>query len=269
MTVADTYSSYAQGAESLEGAVWSPASSHAPQCGPFSPLPSTTSANLKSCAFSTQSPPRAYYGGSIVPLPSVSPRYQTSKLGESAGKVSPSMKHERLPSTEVAPLLARAPKGGRVPLKWDMAFGLDQSFDRALRVPTMSSVALHGPALPSVTSAVIVVISGPKYPYEVLIQRSSDPAAPSYVTVRDVLIAVHANLHQVITQGEMTEARKRDNVWRGAFAAYQRRTGGNDKKPMKRIDLLGGRTVFQGVVLAGRAGKLPKLELLVGHSGSP
>lgn len=166
---------------------------------------------------------------------------------------------------EVASILSRAQKAGPVRLKWDMAFPLAQSYDREARVliPS-SSAALREPALSTTTVSLIVVLVGSPYPYEILVRPSSEPSAPLYVTAQDVLSAVHSNLDTVVARLERDAARKLGDVWSAASSAYMRRTGRDSKAPFKRIDFLAGRTVFFGIEHVGLAGKLPKLELLVG-----
>ncbi|KAI0725877.1 hypothetical protein C8Q72DRAFT_888250 [Fomitopsis betulina] len=210
------------------------------------------------------------YGSRVAPLPPVTPRCLPSEIEDSCYNPWSSEAGSSCSTTmAVASILSRAYKTEPVRLKWDMTFPFAQSFDRKVRVSTSASVAaLREPALLSTTDALIVVLVGTPYPYEILVKPSSDSSAPSYVTAQDVLRAVYASLHSIVAAGEMNSARKCGNFWEAAWAAYMRRTGGSSKEPFKRIDFLAGRTVFFGMEHVGLAGKLPKLELLVGHRPS-
>ncbi|EPS98263.1 hypothetical protein FOMPIDRAFT_1051663 [Fomitopsis schrenkii] len=210
------------------------------------------------------------YGSRVAPLPPVTPRCLPSEIEDSCHRAWSFEKRSCSVTAEVASILSRAYKAEPVRLKWDMAYPLAQSFDRKVKLSTPSSLgALREPALSTTTVALIVVLVGSPYPYEILVKPSSDSSTPSYyVTALDVLREVYASLNMIVSAGEMITARKRSDVWTGASAAYVRRTGGNPKEPLKRIDFLAGRTVFYGMAHVGLAGKLPKLELLVGHRPS-
>ncbi|KAH9916021.1 uncharacterized protein B0H18DRAFT_959010 [Fomitopsis serialis] len=187
--------------------------------------------------------------------------------------MSPPAKNTRLASLDVAPLLSRAPKGDRIRLKWDMACDGLQSYDRSLKTHIASSVCLGDPALSTPTPSLIITIAGAPYPYTIRVDRSPLPTAPPFVTVRDVLQAVHAHLGETITPQEMQSAATQTDVWNAALATWRHRTNGDAMRRMRRIDFLGGRTVFFGLASAGPArvlgkSELPRLELLVGKRES-
>ncbi|KAH9836129.1 uncharacterized protein C8Q71DRAFT_760758 [Rhodofomes roseus] len=211
-----------------------------------------------------------YYHGRIVPLPAISPQRQPKELNQSTRDISMShpTKGMRPAPAAVARLLSRAAEGGKTPLKWEMASDpLLHSYDRTLRMATGISVSLNDPATSFNTTSLVVSISGVHYPYAITANRTPGSASP-FVTVRDVLLAIYANLNKVVELEEAKSAMQRSDIWHAAWRVYRHRTRGNDKERMRRKDFLGPSTVFLGVVFADHEGKLPRLELLVGRRES-
>lgn len=226
-------------------------------------------------------PPTApFYHARTIPLPPVTPRMPTADLpglrspstSSNISSLASSLRPHVIDSTPVplSAVLAAAANGGKPRLKWDMASDPQQSvYDRELR-QTVPSLALNEPAASPDVTHIVITISGAMYPYEIVVERPTAPTAPLFVSVRDVLAAIHDNLRCPVTAVEQQRAAVQNpHAWRAAVEAHARRAMGRPGVPMRRIDFLAGKTVFFGLVSKGYDGKVPRLSLRVGPRDSP
>ncbi|KAI0725876.1 hypothetical protein C8Q72DRAFT_784750 [Fomitopsis betulina] len=225
-----------------EGSTSSPASSLS-SAGPYTP------------------PTAPFYHARTIPLPLVTPGLPISDL--------PLV---RPPSTSsntslLGSALRKHATDAR--LKWDMSSDPRQSvYDRALHQGG-PSLALSEPAVSPDVTHLVITVSGALYPYEIVVERPTALTAPLCVSVRDVLDAVYENLRRTVTVAEQDRAATQNpRTWRVAADAHAKRARGNPGVPMRRIDFLGGKTVFYGLVSKGYDGKVPRLALRVGPSDS-
>lgn len=224
--------------------------------------PSSPASSLSSAGPST--PPMAtFYHSHTIPLPQLTPLFAPLDLDRPS-----SVSSLRAPQTgtpvPVSAVLAAAANGGKPRVKWDMASDpLRWAHDRDLRDAGISLV-LNEPAASPDVARLVISISGASYPYEVVVERPTSLTAPLYVSVRDVVVAVHNNLQQPVTAPEQRRAAQQNpRVWQAACAAHAKRTARNAGE-MRRIDFLAGRTIFLGLASKGVDGKMPRLELRVG-----
>lgn len=243
-----------------EGSTSSPASSLS-SAGPYTP------------------PTAPFYHARTIPLPLVTPGLPISDLplvrppstSSNTSLLGSALRKHATESTPVplSAVLAAATNGGSARLKWDMSSDPRQSvYDRALHQGG-PSLALSEPAVSPDVTHLVITVSGALYPYEIVVERPTALTAPLCVSVRDVLDAVYENLRRTVTVAEQDRAATQNpRTWRVAADAHAKRARGNPGVPMRRIDFLGGKTVFYGLVSKGYDGKVPRLALRVGPSDS-
>ena len=179
----------------------------------------------------------------FTPYPDYAPFYPTQPVA---------------PTVRIASILAYSPKPA---WSWDIGLPLSTAYPRppadVLAAPATT------PTLPTLS------INCPMLPWTITVNAGADPnsrprgAPAAFVTIGDVLVAIHNNVRLAVVQAEFDTFLSPDQkYWVGVD--FRIRCGGNQSeysKGLRRMDFLGGRRKFLGLSSSSRGPDMWTLNL--------